>query len=480
MCEISKVARATVTGRFALLSKGAIGTIAAVKSLLSCAIVLALSLGALNAVYADSATWNLHPASGDWNTAVNWTPATVPNGPTDVATFAGSSITSLRFSAAMIEVAEMVFNPGANNFKITADSKLAQTDVTLNISGAGITNNSGVTQTLVAGPSMKGEGGIIKFLNAASAGDGTALTALGSASDGAFGGSTIEFYGTSTANTATIIAKGARGRDDAGGGEVVFNNNATAANANFTATGSTAPGGGGGEILFADNSTAATATFTIEGGSNFGLEGEVRFFDNSKAETSRFTVVGGGEVSFFDNSSAADATFTMAGGGGVIFSAFGENKPTAANGVFILNGGSSSGAPGGNVTFSGGTAGNATLIANSGTNDGDGGHINFFKDDESEARIQLFGNATLTVLLHFSGKGEVTIGSVEGDGLIILAIDQKIIIGSNDLSTTFSGTIQDFGSGSLGKVGTGHFDSYRSEQLQRRHDGLERYSAREQ
>jgi hypothetical protein len=33
-----------------------------------------------------SATWKLNPGSGDWNTASNWMPATVPNGPSDVAT----------------------------------------------------------------------------------------------------------------------------------------------------------------------------------------------------------------------------------------------------------------------------------------------------------------------------------------------------------------------------------------------------------
>ena len=49
--------------------------IPAMKSpIVSCAMVLTLSLGALSAVYADSATWNLNPISSDWNTAANWTP----------------------------------------------------------------------------------------------------------------------------------------------------------------------------------------------------------------------------------------------------------------------------------------------------------------------------------------------------------------------------------------------------------------------
>jgi autotransporter-associated beta strand protein len=365
----------------------------------------------------------------------------------------------------MTEVAGIVFNPGANRFKISADSKLAQTSVFLTISGPGITNNSGVTQNLVAGPTVGTRGtGIIEFLNAATAGDGTALTALGASTDGAFGGSVINFYDTSTASTASIVAEGALGRDDAGGGNVFFYNNATAANATFTATGSMALGGGGGEIHFTDDSTAANANFTTEGGANGGLEGEVTFSGNSSAATAQFTAVGG-DIIFFDNSTGADATFTIDGAavsgesGGLVSFDFGG---TAGNGVFIINGGSTSGAAGGSVGFLGSsfgnpTAGNATFIANSGTNGGNGGQINFSSDDDSDARFQLFGNGTLTVSFHSSGNGEVTVGSVEGDGLIVLGFEQKLIIGRNDLSTTFSGIIQDsdFGSGPLEKIGTG-------------------------
>ena len=32
-------------------------------------------------IYAISAQWNLNPVSGDWNTAENWTPTTIPNAP---------------------------------------------------------------------------------------------------------------------------------------------------------------------------------------------------------------------------------------------------------------------------------------------------------------------------------------------------------------------------------------------------------------
>ena len=90
--------------------------IAAMKaSIFPCAIVLTVALGALNAVYADSATWNLNPTSGDWTTAANWTPATVPNGPSDTATFASSDVTDVSIRA-LVQLDGIVFDVGADAF----------------------------------------------------------------------------------------------------------------------------------------------------------------------------------------------------------------------------------------------------------------------------------------------------------------------------------------------------------------------------
>ncbi|MBA3831121.1 MAG: hypothetical protein H0X34_04345 [Chthoniobacterales bacterium] len=69
--------------------------------------------------YAGSAAWNFNPVSGDWNTAANWTPATVPDGATDIATFDVSQTTSVSLSGTA-EVDSIVFNPGASAFAITA------------------------------------------------------------------------------------------------------------------------------------------------------------------------------------------------------------------------------------------------------------------------------------------------------------------------------------------------------------------------
>ncbi len=40
---------------------------------------------------AGSVTRKATPATGDWNHAANWTSATIPNGPSDTATFASSN-----------------------------------------------------------------------------------------------------------------------------------------------------------------------------------------------------------------------------------------------------------------------------------------------------------------------------------------------------------------------------------------------------
>ena len=100
---------------------------------------------AATAAFAGSATWKANPGSGTWNTAANWTPATVPNGAADTATFAFSNIRSV-FFAADTEVNGIVFNAGASPFTFINQAP------TVTISGKGITNNSGIVQNFTPGP----------------------------------------------------------------------------------------------------------------------------------------------------------------------------------------------------------------------------------------------------------------------------------------------------------------------------------------
>ena len=439
-------------------------------SIFPCAIVLTLALGALNAVYADSATWNLNPTNGDWNTAVNWTPETVPNGPADVATFASSSITDLTFSAETTEVAAIVFNPGASRFNITADPEPLSTGITLTISGTGITNNSGVTQKLTVAPSVSSRRGTIEFVNATSAGDGTVLTVFGAGTSAASGGN-INFHDTSTAGTATIVAEGALAGDEAGGGEVTFDGNATAGNASFTIDGAQSLQGFayGGDVTFADFSSAGDAVFVINPGhGSNGGEGTMLFTDNATAANGIFTLNGpvgkfadGANITFFDGATAGNGFFTVNGGqqadaidgSAVNFEGFNFTGQivSAGTATIINNGGNGANARGGRTSFlfEAATASQAHLVANGGQNGGGGGQITFDSDtDGGEARIEVYDNGLLSV----SAATAITIGSIEGDGLVNLGAS-ALTIGSNNLSTTFAGLIQD--AGSITKLGTG-------------------------
>jgi autotransporter-associated beta strand protein len=169
--------------------------------------------------YAESAQWDLNPTSGDWNTAANWTPDGVPNGPADIATFGLSNTTNVSISA-NTEVNGIIFTAVVTNpYTITASAPF-----TLRLSGAGITNNSGSTQHFVTTVGANGEFGLIVFSNSATAGNSTTFTNNGGIVSGAPGGSTI-FHDSSSAASATLIANSGTG--GGGGGQIVFDGNST-------------------------------------------------------------------------------------------------------------------------------------------------------------------------------------------------------------------------------------------------------------
>jgi fibronectin-binding autotransporter adhesin len=170
----------------------------------------------------------------------------------------------------------------------------------------------------------------------------------------------------------------------------------------------------------------------------------------------------GGLMFFFDNSNAGNGAFTSNGGavsgggsGGTVF----HDDATAGSGTFTTNGGAVSGAFGGQTNFfDSAKAASATLIANGGVSGATGGLIRFSGDSTGgTARVEVFGNGNLDISSH-NAPG-VTIGSVEGTGDVFLGA-RNLTVGSNNLSTSFSGVIQDGGltngtGGSLTKIGTG-------------------------
>ncbi len=513
---------------------------------------------------AGSATWLATPANNDWNTAGNWTPGGPPNGAADVATFQFSPVNNLSLSADT-QISGITFGAGGGTpYTITASPAFA-----LTLSGSGITNSSGITQSFVAagnngrilfvntsnagfntvfitsGGAISGEVfGITQFRDSANAGQAIFTTNGGTVS-GAFGGVT-QFFDSSTAGNGSFTNNGGTA-SGAGSGATLFFDMASAGKANFATNGSTLSDAGGGFTVFFDNSTAGAGTFTNSGGNApLAPGGVTQFFDSSTAGNGAFTINGGAVsggsgavIQFFDLSTAANGNFTTNGGmltgegGGTVefldsstagngafttngstanFAAPGNTRffdsSTAGNGTFITNGGKTNGEGGGGVTefvdsssagqatfttngapvgdgaggiilfrnsssadngmftFNGSgiafaenaTAANATLIANGDSGEGDGSSILFFADSTGgTARVKVFGKGRLDISSR--GNPGVTIGSLEGTGAVFLGMN-TLSVGSNDLSTIFSGMLQDGGingqtGGSLTKIGRG-------------------------
>ena len=311
-------------------------------------------------LFAGDATWDPTPASGDWNTTINWTQATIPNGPNDKATFGTSNITSV-FLSAETEVDRITFAANASAYTIT----VPDTALALVISGVGITNNSGIAQNFVTQSTNTGFSEI-EFQNGATAGQMTSFTISG----------LLHFRDTSTAAGATII-NNATAIAPSGGGATVFFDHATAGSASITNNGGAISGGGGGDTVFTGSATAGSATITnnaatVSDAFNGGL---TDFAGNSTAGTAQINNNGGtingafgGETQFNDTSSAGSAHINISGAGATGAGVAGRllffNSATAG-GATISNGSSSvSGAEGGQVFFENQTTAGTASIEN--------------------------------------------------------------------------------------------------------------------
>jgi hypothetical protein len=233
-------------------------------------------------------------------------------------------------------------------------------------------------------------------------------------------------------------------------GEVAFHNSAIAS------------GGGGPVVYDGAGSVYFGASFfdTSTAGNAFFPNGEVEFWNSSSADNGTFIMNGTG-VSFTDSSTAGNGSFTCNSGnsGGEIL--FGATS-NAGHGTFVINGATVAGHGGSHLNFTGtSSAANATLIANGGITDADAGYIDFGNFSPGPtggiARVEVFGNGYLSI-----NTTELTIGSVEGTGKVVIGSNtpsgNTLTVGSNNLSTTFSGVIRGSGIynvGLLEKIGSG-------------------------
>jgi len=344
-----------------------------------------------------SASWLSAPQDSAWENPNNWTIGGPPNGSSDTATFAQSSLTDVNISTS-IEVNSIVFTPAADSFTFDI-SPFGAFGGEIIISGTGVTNNGSVAQTFVAG-----NGGQIVFNNASSAASAHMSILNGAAQDTT---SYTIFNDTSSAAGASIENFSASGFDG-DIGRTIFNGASTADNASITNHGAGGSHGFGGQTIFNDTSTAANASID-NGGSG----------PASTAESSLTT--------FNDASTAGHATITNHGG---------LVEPPSFGGQTIFDGSS--------------TADSAILIATGGVNGGGGGGIIFNgASTGGTARLEVFDNGYLDISGH---QSNLTVGSIEGSGSVLLGAN-NLRAGTNNIDTSFSGVIS--GSGLLTKIGSG-------------------------
>ena len=215
---------------------------------------------------------------------------------------------------------------------------------------------------------------------------------------------------------------------------------AAGAQTDFIAVAQTTVGGDSGAIEFLDSASAGQGIFTNEGSALSGGSG--------------------GETLFFFTSTAGQGTFNNqtgqvsgSGGGGTIYYSSSQGGNAVLNSI---GAGLEGAGPGFTLFTDKSSAGSSTLIAMGGSNGGDGGLIEFESNSAGgAARVEVFGNGHLDISPRSTG---LTIGSLEGDGSVFLG-HQNLSIGSNGLSTAFSGAIQDGGisgktGGAVTKIGS--------------------------
>jgi autotransporter-associated beta strand protein len=359
---------------------------------------LAFLLLATATGFGGSATWSDNPVTNNWNTPTNWNPNTVPNGLSDIASFGFSHTTGVVVTTRTM-VNSIAFEPSASAYTITASASQPMT-----IGGTGISNASGIEQHFQINPSAE-----LDLTNSATVAPATVFDVQGGPTGGT--GGFLVFSNSSSAGDATIV-----GRPSIGG--VLAS------------------------IRFVDSSTAGRAVITSQ-----GISSVDQHF--------------GGVVWFFGTSTAAESTITCEGAsvpggnlsGGLLY--FVDKNSSAGTATITANGGSGSGTIGAFVQFLSGSTASSTLIANGGTDGGEGGEIVNGGGNvvAGRARVELFGNG------NFNQISSSTIGSVEGDGLLYLG-GNNLTVGNNGLNTVFSGIIQDGGfsqseGGSLAKTGAG-------------------------
>lgn len=297
--------------------------------------ILAASIAGFFALWlapqgAQAQTWT-GTTSGAWSTATNWNPATVPNSSGASVTFDTSSTTAVTLSQRTF-LGSLTFTSNATSpYTISL-----QPSVFTAFFGAGVINNSGVTQYFEMTSAGIGSSGVINFAGSSSAGSLTQYTNDGGTVNGGLGGN-LDFSSLATAGSATIINQGGT-VTGAAGGSTIFEAAAKAGSATITTNGGS-NGGGGGATYFKDSADGGTARAITNGNGIFdisqltsggmkigSIEGSGKYYLGANSLT-----IGGNNLSTTVSGVIADGGAGGGTGGTLIKNGTGTLTLTAAN-----------------------------------------------------------------------------------------------------------------------------------------------------
>ncbi|MEO6750296.1 MAG: hypothetical protein ABIP85_00825, partial [Chthoniobacteraceae bacterium] len=340
--------------------------------------------------------------TGIWNTSnTNWTSSTGAANTTwqsGVAVFsAGAGPVGISTN---ITATEVQFLAGAGAYNITATP-----NTSLNITGTGITNTSGLTQNLQTFSNVFGFSQII-FANSATSGAVT-ISNPGSPVDSGSGGHT--FYGNSANAAGSTIFNFGGSATNANGGLTQFQGTASAMNASITNYAGTVANAFGGVTEFTINSTAANATITNNGPGANGFESKLRFLNSATAANATINnnggtnaaALAGSTTTFNDTSTAASAIINNNVGLGIGGATGFNNTSTAATATITNFGASGSNTAVGNTQFYDSSNGGNAIVVNQAGNGAGGGRGGFLS----------FNGTSLAGSINSTNQGASTNGS---------------------------------------------------------------------
>ncbi|MBA3960494.1 MAG: autotransporter-associated beta strand repeat-containing protein [Chthoniobacterales bacterium] len=329
-------------------------------------LLTALGAGFLcGGLHAGSATWSLTPQSGDWYTAANWVPETVPNGPNDVATLNGcSSILNLTFPAGSTTILDSMVIHAAPYYGVTVGDQSSLTFV-----GRGaLLVGSYASDHLIADT-----GGTITFTGRSSSEAGVYCTGMVSFQDNSASIGNADVYSpgilifSDQANATGVV-------NVVNGGAAYFNDDATADNVLLGVYGDgfadisrhRAPG-------LATRALYADGTIFL-GANNLMVITSPLPYDNSFPGTLTDGGTSGGRGGSLTKAGAADTFLILSGsstytggttvvGGALFIETDSRSTPTGTGDVHVNNGGfGGRGNVQGNVTIGSGTSTPASLL----------------------------------------------------------------------------------------------------------------------